>query len=244
MLRLARLVPMLALRRPALQLAPFSTSAATSAKARAATVTDRVMSFWFPGLELGKPVPSGLSAFHYAGGAEVDAQVQARFRADIDFVEAEHEEYMALQETSTGSLTLILLLDQFTRNCFRNSRTPFEVHDPLCRRLAHAAIARDHHRDKTLHPLKRTFFFLPFEHHEHLDSQRRAVQLFKELLAEVRDDGHADDVVEPIEGNLEFARRHLVPIERFGRFPHRNKVLGRSTTVEEQQFLDAHAGFL
>ena len=124
-----------------------------------------------------------------------------------------------------GALALVLLLDQIPRNVFRGTGHAFAT-DGLARLHANAAI--DAGFDLQVDPALRLFFYMPFEHSEALADQQRSVALFEAL-------GDADF--------LGYARRHLDPIARFGRFPHRNAMLGRDTTAEEQAYLDAGGGF-
>jgi uncharacterized protein (DUF924 family) len=133
-------------------------------------------------------------------------------------------EYDAWIETPEGALALLLLLDQFPRNLYRGSAHAFAT-DPKARRLAREAIAREH--DLALEAGLRPFFYLPFEHSEDLADQDESIRLTTRL----RDDtGDAD--------TLKWAAIHRDIIARFGRFPHRNRALARTTTAEEQAFLD------
>ena len=119
-----------------------------------------------------------------------------------------------------GALALVILLDQFPRNAFRDSPRMFAT-DAKALALAEAAIAAGHDM-ATGEPL-RLFFYLPYEHSEQLEDQQRAVEL-----------------ITPLGGDLlRYAEIHRDVIARFGRFPHRNALLGRKTTPEEQTFLDA-----
>ncbi|TIQ35819.1 MAG: DUF924 family protein [Mesorhizobium sp.] len=118
-----------------------------------------------------------------------------------------------------GSLALMILLDQFPRNCFRGTGHMYAT-DPLARHFADKAIAAGH--DLALDETLRAFLYLPFEHSESLGDQKRSVELTA---------ARAPDY-------LKYAKEHLEIIERFGRFPHRNKMLGRQTTPEEKAFLD------
>jgi len=118
-----------------------------------------------------------------------------------------------------GSLALMILLDQFPRNCFRGTGHMFAT-DPLARHFAARAIEAGH--DLAVEQEVRVFLYLPFEHSEDMADQERSVELHK---------AHA-------EGELEYAVDHRDIIARFGRFPHRNRALGRETTREEQAFLD------
>jgi len=149
--------------------------------------------------------------------AAFDAEIARRFMPAYEAAAAG-----ALSEweaTAEGALALLLLLDQFSRNMFRGSPRAFAA-DPLARAIADRAIARGF--DLEL-PAERGFFYLPFEHSELLADQDRCVAL-------CRATGNAD--------TLKWAELHADIIRRFGRFPHRNSVLGRASTADEQAFLD------
>lgn len=118
-----------------------------------------------------------------------------------------------------SALALLLLLDQFPRNCFRNTGHMYAT-DPLARRYCRRALALGHHR--AVEPELSVFFYLPLVHSEDLADQEEAVKLSQ-----------------PLGGiYVESAVEHRDIIARFGRFPHRNPILGRDTTPEEQAFLD------
>lgn len=121
--------------------------------------------------------------------------------------------------TPEGALALVLLLDQFSRNIHRGRAAAF-AGDEHARKVSGAAVARGF--DLTLEPVERLFFYLPFEHSEALADQERSCQLIGTL-------GDAEW--------LRYAERHREIIARFGRFPHRNAILGRASTAEETAFL-------
>ena len=125
------------------------------------------------------------------------------------------------EQTAEGALALTIVLDQFPRNMFRGSPRMFAA-DALARAVADRALARGFDRQTAMPD--RQFFYLPFEHAENLADQERCCALF-------RTTGDADLV--------KWAELHADIVRRFGRFPHRNAVLGRSTTPEEQAFLDS-----
>jgi uncharacterized protein (DUF924 family) len=131
--------------------------------------------------------------------------------------------------TPNGALASIILLDQLSRNVFRGAAEAFAA-DPHAREIARAAITAGF--DKTMTPCERMFLYLPFEHAETLDDQNESVRLFETL----RDALGAK--------TIEYAYRHRDTIRRFGRFPHRNAVLGRVNTPEEEDYLaQLGAGF-
>jgi uncharacterized protein (DUF924 family) len=128
-------------------------------------------------------------------------------------------ELMAWQATPTGALALVLLLDQFPRNSFRGDKRMYAT-DALARQVARAAVEAGHHRN--VEPALQAFLCLPFGHSEDITDQERSVALMRDL-------GHPD---------LPHAERHRDIVRRFGRFPHRNPILGRTMTAEEQRYLD------
>jgi uncharacterized protein (DUF924 family) len=130
-------------------------------------------------------------------------------------------ELSSWEASDDGALALTIVLDQFPRNMFRDSARAFAA-DPLARAVASRAIARGF--DQRVALAERSFFYLPFEHSEELADQERCVALN-------RASGDADA--------LKWAELHADIIRRFGRFPHRNGVLGRSSTPEEETFLAA-----
>ena len=152
----------------------------------------------------------------------VDAKIRTRYGAAIEAALAGACE--AWSATPRGALARILLLDQFTRNVFRGTPRAF-AGDPLALDLAGRAV--DAGFDRELDPHERWFLYLPFEHAEDAAAQDRSLELFGALA---RDTGHREP--------LEWAEKHAAVIRRFGRYPHRNAILGRASTPEELAYLD------
>lgn len=150
---------------------------------------------------------------------EFDHALSTRF-LDTHMAAARRELDHWLDEAE-GALALLILLDQFPRNAFRGTAHMFAT-DPLALAFARQAVAYGH--DRAVEPALRVFFYLPFEHSEALADQDSAVALCEAL-------GEGD--------YARYARIHRDVIARFGRYPHRNAVLGREATAEEQVFLDA-----
>ena len=153
----------------------------------------------------------------------VDAQIKARFSTVYDTVRAMPLEEIA--KSPHAALAAVIVMDQFTRNMFRDSPRAFES-DTKALSVVSAAIDADF--DRNLTEDERQFLYMPFMHSEELEHQDRCVSLFDKLGKE-----------EP----LKYAHLHRDVIVKFGRFPHRNAVLGRSTTEDEQKHLDEHGGF-
>jgi uncharacterized protein (DUF924 family) len=150
-----------------------------------------------------------------------------RFTAAIRAARSGALDHWAL--TPDGGLALIVLLDQLSRNVFRGTAEAFAA-DTHALRIARGMV--DASFDKRLSPCERMFVYLPFEHAETIEDQNESVRLFGLLSSETDRD------------TLDYALRHREVIERFGRFPHRNAALGRSTTPEEAEYLaQPGAGF-
>jgi uncharacterized protein (DUF924 family) len=146
-----------------------------------------------------------------------DAEIKRRFLPTYEAAAA--GQLRDWENTAEGALALLIVLDQFPRNMFRGDKRAFAT-DPLARAITAGALIKGF--DAQAGDL-RAFFYLPFEHSEDLADQERGVALYKAA---------GDD-----EG-LKWGEIHADIIRKFGRFPHRNKVLGRTTTPEEQKFLD------
>jgi uncharacterized protein (DUF924 family) len=151
--------------------------------------------------------------------AELDANIGDRFGQLHNQACAGELDNWA--ETPDGALALIIVLDQFSRNMFRGSPKTF-AQDPKALALAKEAIAKGF--DKQANETLRFFFYLPFEHSEKFEEQERSLELFEEFNGEPE--------------FMKAAREHHDIIKQFARFPHRNEVLGREITLEEQAYLD------
>ena len=159
----------------------------------------------------------------FDGGPAFDAECRDRFEAA--HLAASRGDCAWWNDSPDGALGLQLLLDQIPRNIYRGSAHAFAT-DGLARRHAREAVAAG--LDGECEPGLRGFFYLPFEHSEAMADQHRSVELFATL---------GDAVM------YDYALRHREVIERFGRFPHRNAALGRSSTPDELAWLDAGGGF-
>ena len=150
--------------------------------------------------------------------AAFDAQIRRRFYDTYEAAVA--GKLKTWEETAEGALGLLILLDQFPRNLFRNDPRAFAT-DQLALAVTAGALIKGF--DAQVSPDMRGFFYLPFQHSEDLDDQERGEALYRAA-------GDAD--------GLKWATIHADIIRKFGRFPHRNAVLGRKTTADEQKFLD------
>ena len=175
----------------------------------------RILEFWFGAP--GSPEHGKKRKAWFMADDAFDAEIRAQFMDD--FEAAARGDLDAMADQSTGALALIILLDQFSRNMFRGTARAFST-DPKALSIADATVVRG--LDQALTDIERAFVYLPFEHSENLEDQDRSVALYEAL-------GDAE--------SLDYAEQHRVIIQRFGRFPHRNALLGRDSTPEETAFL-------
>ena len=150
-------------------------------------------------------------------------------------VKLPYDEVVALGKTSDDALTLLLLLDQLSRNIGWGTDYPFTTCDPLAIRLAEHFVSKLGYH-KTQPPYKRLWFFMPFVHSESLPHQELAIANFTKECSELRE-GDWKEFHEMFKMTLEAALKHFDAINKFGRFPSRNTVLKRETTPEEAKYL-------
>ena len=167
-----------------------------------------ILNFWFAAEA--KPL-------WFVKNTDFDQQIISRFSTTLE--QARQGELWSWRDSATGRLAEIIVLDQFSRNIFRNQAQAF-AQDPLALMLAQEAISLS--LDETLSAEQRSFLYLPFMHSESKLMHKHALQLFEKLN-------------NPI--NLDFEHKHKAIIDRFGRYPHRNAILGRDSSAEERQFL-------
>ena len=159
----------------------------------------------------------------------LDAEIRALFGRELELAsEGRLDDWAA---TSRGRLALIIVRDQFSRNIHRDSRAAYAL-DAGTQALCVEGIERG--LDRRLSILERWFFYMPLMHAEDMDLQERSVHCFRQLLEDA-----PEALQETCKSALAHARQHRDTIARFGRFPHRNEVLGRTSTVQEIRFLES-----
>ncbi|OJW51582.1 MAG: hypothetical protein BGO67_05015 [Alphaproteobacteria bacterium 41-28] len=189
----------------------------------AEAIISSVLSFWFG--EPGSP-DYGLSKdFWFQSSPKLDQHICNQF--EPIYKRTLNGELSDLQKTPMGALALVIILDQFPRNMYRGTPQAF-ASDSQALKIAKEALVKGF--DKNLLPSEKMFLYLPFQHSENLEDQKKSIELFRSLKDK--------------EG-LKYALEHYDIILRFGRFPHRNAILGRQNTPEEMSFLknSGHAGF-
>jgi uncharacterized protein (DUF924 family) len=188
---------------------------------------DALLAFWFG------PPADDAALFQrnmgrwFGGGPAFDEEIRAQFSELL-----EPGAVMAVAgwaKTPEGRLAAILAFDQFSRNMFRGTPRAFAL-DPWARGLAREAVER--RVDTKLSHAQRMFVYLPFEHSEDPEDQALSVQLYTAMR-----DGAPKGLHSALDNLVNYAKRHAEIVERFGRFPHRNAILGRESTAEEVAFL-------
>lgn len=193
---------------------------------------ESILDFWFgPDVDTtpASVVAERQAALWWSKNEQADADIRSRFEALL--ADAADNKLAAWADTPRGLLALIILLDQFPRNMYRGTAKSFS-YDELARQCSHLALAMG--VDQQLPPIARVFVYLPLEHAEDVDDQDYCVQLFR-ALAKIAGTDEAEK--KAFAGFADFAKKHQDIIARFGRFPHRNAILGRASTAEETAFL-------
>ncbi len=178
-----------------------------------------VLDFWFG------PAPLATRREWFVKSAEFDETIRQRFGTLVD---GALQSAAGWSDDAPSRLAELIVLDQFTRNLFRGQARAF-AGDARALELALQLVDSGEHL--TLHPLQRWFAYMPLEHAEDLALQDRCVALFEALVND------AGEHTETLKGALDYAHKHREVIRQFGRFPHRNAALGRSSTAAELAYL-------
>jgi uncharacterized protein (DUF924 family) len=187
-----------------------------------ASPIEEILRFWF-----GTPHPEASQyatrrRLWFSKKPKLDQDIRDRFASVYE--QAASGELDHWQRSPHSCLALLIVLDQFSRNMFRDTPKAFAA-DAKALFIAKAAIEQG--LDQVLEPIQRIFMYLPLEHSENLEDQLQSVSCFRDLVA-----------IEPqLFDVFDYALRHYKVIKQFGRFPHRNGILGRETTLEEAKFL-------
>lgn len=183
---------------------------------------EEILRFWFGDAEDPEGEYGQQRQVWFKKDSAFDDAIRRRFLGDVERAIA--GDLDGWRYGPRSCLALVLLLDQFPRNVFRGEAKSF-AGDRAALATAYHVLENDY--DQQVLPVERIFFYLPLEHSENLADQERSVELVRSLHA-----AHPE-----FESTLDYALRHREVIQRFGRFPHRNEILGRETTPEEAEFL-------
>ena len=192
---------------------------------------DAILRFWFKEHELSAPQIDGRMDVWFGEDPEFDEQIAARFSQDVEDASEGRLEHWG--NSSEGRLALILLLDQFRRNIYRNKPEAFEMDKAALKLCVEGAMEK---KDKGLSPIERVFFYMPLQHAESRRVQKKSCDIFRKLSEAV-----SPTFRETFDTITQFAELHSDIVLQYGRFPHRNAILGRENTPEEEEYLSGDA---
>ncbi len=188
---------------------------------------DRILEFWFRETARSAPHIDARMDQWFGEDPVFDLEIEKTFGDDIELATRGKLDHWA--HDAHGRLALILLLDQFRRNVYRNTADAFAADKAALKLCVDGAMKNI---DNDLNAIERVFFYMPLQHAESLRVQEKSVEIYNRLAAAV-----SPTLRETFETVAQFAELHRDIIERFGRFPHRNKLLGRQNTPEEEDYL-------
>ena len=199
-----------------------------------ATITDddqarieAILAFWFKEHELSAPQIDRRMDIWFGEDPVFDHEIEKEFADDVDLASKSKLDHWAAEPH--GRLALILLIDQFRRNIYRNTAKAFSKDRLALKLCVEGAVEK---KDKGLTPIQRVFFYMPLQHAESAKVQAKSVALYNRLAESVSPTDQ-----ETFLTVAQFAELHKDIIDQFGRFPHRNKLLGRANTPEEDEYL-------
>jgi uncharacterized protein (DUF924 family) len=191
------------------------------------TTPETILAFWFGSKPDDSVVAKEQADLWWSKNKATDDEIRRRF--EIYLILAVSEQLNDWLSTPRGRLALIILTDQFPRNIYRDTARAFSYDEKA---LTWCIEGLEQKIDRELRLIERVFFYLPLEHGEYIEHQDLSVKCFSELVSSAPAEQRGI-----FEEYLSYAIRHREIIERFGRFPHRNKVLGRESTPDELAFL-------
>ncbi len=203
-----------------------------------ATITDAekdrieaILTFWFKEQNLSAPQIDGRMDVWFGEDPVFDEEIAGEFSRDVELATEGRLDHWAHE--SRGRLALIILLDQFRRNIYRNTPEAFALDKAALKLCVEGAMEK---KDKGLSPIERVFFYMPLQHAESRKVQEKSVQIYSKLAEAV-----SPTLRETFETVAQFAELHADIVRQFGRFPHRNAILGRENTPEEAEYLAGDA---
>lgn len=188
---------------------------------------DAILAFWFREQELSAPQIDRRMDIWFGQDAVFDHECKKEFCDDVDRATEGKLDHWGHQPR--GRLALILLLDQFRRNIYRNTADAFSMDKAALKLCVEGAMEK---KDKGLTPIQRVFFYMPLQHAESRKVQAKSVEIYNRLSGAV-----SATYRETFETIAQFAELHRDIVEQFGRFPHRNQLLNRENTPEEDEYL-------
>lgn len=190
-----------------------------------------ILAFWFKEQQLSAPQIDGRMDIWFGEDPLFDEEVARRFSNDVESASEGRLDHWG--QDAHGRLALILLLDQFRRNIYRNTADAFALDKAALKLCVEGAMEK---KDKGLTPIQRAFFYMPLQHAESRKVQKKSVEIYRRLAEAV-----SATYRETFDTIAQFAELHADIVEQFGRFPHRNTILNRTNTPEENEYLSGDA---
>ncbi len=187
-----------------------------------------ILTFWFADAVEDPAKAMQRRSFWFQANPALDESISQRFSASVRF--AARGEFTAWEQAPRSCLALVILLDQFPRNLYRGKAEAFQ-YDSRALDVASRGVAAGYLEQLSV--IEQCFLVVPYEHCEDVSVQRSGIELCEQIV-----DGASPEWEPSARVLLYFVRRHLQIVERFGRFPHRNAVLGRPSTAAEQAYLE------
>ncbi|MDP3980369.1 MAG: DUF924 family protein [Chlamydiota bacterium] len=194
---------------------------------------EEILEFWFGDIHTIEDRLEDKSKYWFNGGERVDLEIKQKFLDDV--ILAAQGKLNHWRDHPCSTLALVILLDQFSLNIWREQKRAF---DQSLMAVPIVLDAIEKHFDQQVTPIERVFYYLPIEHVEDLAMQDKSVELFTKLLEDATENQKI-----AFEIFLDYAIRHRDAIVKFGRFPGRNKGLGRASSAEEAAYLEQQGGF-
>ncbi len=191
------------------------------------TRIEAVLTFWFKEHDLNAPQIDGRMDVWFGEDPVFDEEIASEFSEDV--AKASDGELNRWAEEPRGRLALIILLDQFRRNIYRNKAEAFDKDKVALKLCVEGAMEK---KDKGLSPIERVFFYMPLQHAESRKVQQKSCEIYNRLAEAV-----SPTFRETFETVAQFAELHADIVLQFGRFPHRNKIMNRENTPEENEYL-------
>lgn len=192
---------------------------------------EAILTFWFKEQNLSAPQIDGRMDVWFGEDPVFDEEIVREFSAQVEDASAGRLDHWA--GDSRGRLALIILLDQFRRNIYRNKPEAFALDKAALKLCVEGAMEK---KDKGLSPIERVFFYMPLQHAESRKVQEKSVQIYDKLA-----EAASPTLRETFNTVAQFAELHADIVRQFGRFPHRNAILDRENTPEEAEYLAGDA---
>ena len=192
-------------------------------------IINEIIRFWFGKLNENGVPSKEKQKIWWIKDPKIDEFIKKNYEKYI--IKAVNEELYQWEKTPDGTLALIIVLDQFSRNVFRNSAKSF-TQDKMALKISNACIKNSY--DLELEPIMKSFIYMPYMHSEDINDQLESLKKYDELEKESRSNPELHRIIVQ---SKDFAQKHYEIIKKYGRYPHRNSILGRKSTDEEIEFL-------